>query len=537
MTNINLKPLTCAVVLGILWGAGCGGTMNLTKQKGSAGSDSTLSGGENSMLLGGSGSMLPGGTGSTLAGGAGSAAMAGAANSGVGGRGADTLPGSVGGTGNRAGAGNFAGGANLLGVVSRNACDRDSSPCATDSAITCDARNTDSKNCGTCGNACSSGEICFAGVCASPPASCGVGAALTAPPVLASGQWTRTLVIGDWNRDSITDFAVANSNAATASVFLGCGSGTFAPRVDYVVTATQAAADFYDRAGLTSCDVNADGKADLVTAGSADPTRVTVLVGVGDGTFVLKGISGVTSSRAGMVCADLSNDGNADVALTSSGQKISILLGTGEGMLKASGAYSTNDNSSRLDVGDLNEDGRVDLVVSMYFGVQVLLGNGDGTFSALPEHSNGGYETIDFAIADLNGDGHLDLGVGDDQPRGVTKNGGVGIIAGHGDGTLGELLVTDSSSTDVLGVAAGDVNRDGKPDLVGAAQAGIRVLFGTGAGEVASPSSPGLSTTDRYMAAELGDLDGDGKLDLLGTKTSDSHIYLLLGNGDGTFRQ
>jgi hypothetical protein len=46
-----------------------------------------------------------------------------------------------------------------------------------------------------------------------------------------------------------------------------------------------------------------------------------------------------------------------------------------------------------------------------------------------------------------------------------------------------------------------------------------------------------MATTDHYMAAELGDLDGDGKLDLLGTKTSDNQIYLLLGNGDGTFRQ
>src|ERR1041384_4953487 len=225
MTNINLKPVTCAVVLGILLEAGCGGTINLTKREGSAGSDSTLAGGTDSLFSGGAGSITTAGT----------------TNSGASGRGADASPGSVGGTGNRGGAGNLAGGSNLLGGASRNACDKDSDPCATDAAITCVVRNTDSKNCGTCGNACSSGEVCFAGVCASPPPACGTDSMLAVGPPLASGTLPQSLAIGDWNGDGMTDLAAANSKDGTLSVFLGCGSGTFAPRADYVVTTTSAA--------------------------------------------------------------------------------------------------------------------------------------------------------------------------------------------------------------------------------------------------------------------------------------------------------
>jgi hypothetical protein len=146
------------------------------------------------------------------------------------------------------------------------------------------------------------------------------------------------------------------------------------------------------------------------------------------------------------------------------------------------------------------------------------------------------FSTNDYAIADLNGDGHLDLGVGDSEPRGGPE-GGLGIIAGRGDGTFADLVQL-APAVDIYGVAAGDVNSDGRPDLVGSAQSGIRVLFGTTGGATPVEPSLGLANTGYFLAEELGDVDGDGKLDLVFTKgASDSQIYLLLGNGDGTFRQ
>lgn len=534
MTQINFKPVTAAVVLGILLEAGCGGTINLTKQKGSAGSESTLSAGMNSMLAGGSDSVLAGGSGSTLFGGAGSMTAAGAANSPAGGRGSDPLAGSGGGAGSPASGGILD--PNRFGVVTRNACNNDSNPCPTDESITCLVRNTDSKNCGTCGHACSSGEICFAGVCTSPPAACGTDSMLAVPPPLAGGNLPQALVIGDWNGDGITDLAAANSNDGTVSVFLGCGGGTFAPRADYAVTAP-AATNSFPGVELTSCDVNADAKIDLVTAGYADHA-VTVLLGGGDGTFVVSGTSAFTGPGA-VACADLSGDGYGDVAVCNNANigsyQLSVLLSAGDGTLKSRVDFVTNSFAVGVAVGDLNEDGKADLVAGTADSVTALLGNGDGTFRRLPEQTNSAFYTNDYAIADLNGDGHLDLGVGDTEPRGGPR-GGLGIIAGRGDGTFAGLVQLPPA-IDIYGVATGDVNSDGKPDLVGAAQSGVRVMFGTAAGATPAESSVGLAITGYDVAEELGDMDGDGKLDLVFAKGSDNQIYLLVGNGDGTFRQ
>jgi len=512
MTNLILKPLTCAAVLGILLEAGCGGTINLTKQNDSAGSGATPSGGTGSLLSGGSGALSSSG-GSDL---------------GAGGRGEGGSPGNAGGAGNRGGAPSVTAGAS-------NACGRDGNPCGIGDGMTCVVRNADVGNCGTCGNACSSGQLCFAGVCASPPAACGTDSVVALRPPLASGSFPKALVIGDWNGDGMTDLAAANSNDGTVSVFLGCGSGTFAPRADYVVT-TPVAPDQFPMVKLTSCDVNADGKADLVTAGYADHA-VTVLLGAGDGTFVVVGTSQFTDIIGAIACADLSGDGNGDVAVCGNNSYgLSVLLSVGDGTLKPRIDFPTTTFSADVAVGDLNEDGKADLVTGNAGRVVAILGNGDGTFRQLPEQTNSvAPDTNDFAVADLNGDGHLDLGMGDSQPRGGPK-GGLGIIAGKGDGTFANLVQLPPAN-DTYGVAVGDVNSDGRPDLVGASQSGIRVVFGTVGGGTAEEASLGLAITGYYATEELGDINGDGKLDLLFTKGSDNQVYLLVGNGDGTFRE
>jgi hypothetical protein len=209
-------------------------------------------------------------------------------------------------------------------------------------------------------------------------------------------------------------------------------------------------------------------------------------------------------------------------------------------------------------IGDLNGDGHPDIVLvntALFFGtahgeLSVLMGNGDGTFQDAAPYDSGGYGATSVAIADVNGDGHLDLVVANDcqtfnQLSQCNSLGGVSVLLGNGDGTFQPAVLYDSGGFDATSVAVVDVNGDGHPDLIVANQcqtfdqngecvgpSQVGVLFGNGDGTFQPAVSYGSIGTDASSVA-VGDVNGDGAPDLVvqGSVTS-----VLLGNGDGTFQ-
>src|SRR5262249_51022922 len=134
-------------------------------------------------------------------------------------------------------------------------------------------------------------------------------------------------------------------------------------------------------------------------------------------------------------------------------------------------------------VGDFNGDGKLDLAVTMnrdygYYGpavgfATVLLGNGDGSFSAPHTTLLGDGFHTSAAVADFNGDGKLDFAAAN------YDNGTVNVLLGDGNGNL--LAPTDFNvGGNPYSVAAGDVNGDGHIDLVTANTRGnnVSVLLG-----------------------------------------------------------
>lgn len=124
-------------------------------------------------------------------------------------------------------------------------------------------------------------------------------------------------------------------------------------------------------------------------------------------------------------------------------------------------------------IGDVNGDGKPDLVIAnaergtSHGGVSVLLGNGDGTFQSPFSYSTSGFDAVSVAIGDLNGDGKPDLVVGNSCLNpGFCTYGSVDVFLGNGDGTFQPAVGYYSGGPGVDSVAIADVNGDGKADVI-----------------------------------------------------------------------
>src|SRR5438445_493653 len=184
---------------------------------------------------------------------------------------------------------------------------------------------------------------------------------------------------------------------------------------------------------------------------------------------------------------------------------------------------------------DLNGDGKLDLALGIQQAgspgyVNVLLGNGDGTYTPVSSLFVTGNCPCSIALGDINGDGKLDLAVSNYTATTVT------ILLGNGDGTL----LRGSGSAPSVGagptaVAMGDFNGDKNLDLVVANSVdnALTVLLGNGDGTFTLASSPPAVGTPFGLG--VGDFNGDGKLDVAVANFDISTVTILLGNGDGTF--
>ncbi len=258
---------------------------------------------------------------------------------------------------------------------------------------------------------------------------------------MAAGYATSAIAIGDLNGDGKADLVAANEGDAcdwpvyTISVFLGNGNGTFGAKTDYGTGMNPSS--------VAIGDLNSDGKLDLVAPnfnnkcgyGSAPrasvaPARTTangyyyfsvsVLLGNGDGTLGQFDYNGTSSAMSSSVAiGDLNGDGRPDLAVANLfDNSVQVLFGNGDGSFARGENYAADAALSSVAIGDLNRDGKPDLVMANLGGVftpfgntvSVLLGNGDGTFGAKTNYGTG-LRPQSVAIADLNGDGELDLAV------------------------------------------------------------------------------------------------------------------------------
>jgi len=205
-----------------------------------------------------------------------------------------------------------------------------------------------------------------------------------------------------------------------------------------------------------------------------------------------------------------------------------------------------------LAVTDLNHDGLLDVAVATASGVGVLLGNGDGTLRTSVLYDSGGISPLDVKVADVNRDGKKDIVVLNECGAPNCQFWSIGVLLGNGDGTFQPAMTYDGGPLPPGKIAAADVNRDGKPDLIvtlpypsGFENPGaVAVLLGNGDGTFQSAvtyASGGFLANGVAVA----DLNGDKKKDIIVTnqcsqycsaERGEGFVGVLLGNGDGTFQ-
>jgi len=286
--------------------------------------------------------------------------------------------------------------------------------------------------------------------------------------------------------------------------------------------------------GLVSFVDASNGNAVLGTA------ALTNEPGVGYAGSSLLPVASSNSSNT-VLTADFNGDGIPDLVILGN-DTISLLLGNGDGTFTAA-PYPSSELPGAIAVGDFNGDGIPDLAVAPVLdegNSEVLLGNGDGTFTIGKGSfgiANGTSTSNSIAVGDFNGDGNLDVvetcASFDDQPCNLLL-----IQFGNGDGTFMQSSGIPGIPSDFSGsqsVAVGDFNGDGQPDLAvtNSGANGVNVFLNREGGLTAVSAIP--ATGDRPISIVAADFNGDGKPDLAVANSGSNNVTILLGNGDGTF--
>lgn len=290
---------------------------------------------------------------------------------------------------------------------------------------------------------------------------------------------------------------------------------------------------------LSLADLNRDGHPDVVLESSSG---VRVIPSIGDGTFAAEIDSPVGASSLNAAAADFDGDGNQDLAVTAptpqtspptaADKVVTVLRGDGSGRFQDPHPLTTSSVPFLISAADMNADGRPDLVVSEGQGgdsdTAVFLNQGSFAFASPVAYAPSGPTSSSgdtAAVGDVNGDGRPDMV--------IHTGGALKVLLGNGDGTFQNPVAYPLGSHDGR-VALGDLNGDGRDDVVATSLYDKSLTYSLSNSDgTLQPAQP--LALDVPTDARVADLNGDGKQDIIATTDFGTEPALFLGKGDGTF--
>jgi hypothetical protein len=237
---------------------------------------------------------------------------------------------------------------------------------------------------------------------------------------------------------------------------------------------------------------------------------------------------------------DFNGDGIQDlVSILAGTNQVAISLGEGNGTFQAPFLFSTGLAPYALVVGDFNQDGIPDLAVTSNDGIDILLGTGHGQFLSYTPYATpatgSGASSFGLAVGDFNSDGIPDLVVTDGL--GTNSAGAAGLVSvflGVGNGTF------PNRSDYVVGqlpqaVTVADFNNDGHPDFAVADILDNSVYIYLGNSSGTFTLAPGSPVFAGNQPNDITSLNIHGFEDLVVANATDNQVQILTGNGSGQF--
>lgn len=330
----------------------------------------------------------------------------------------------------------------------------------------------------------------------------------------------------------------------------GAGQANVSPQQPLFASAPDASIAVECGPGnLVVGDLNNDGKPDLVAA--CDEERsLTVLLNTGGREHFRKSNSlSIPDPPGDMVLGDVNGDKNLDLAIDShDSYGVVLLLGDGKGGLTLAPnspivmKEGQHPHTHGLAMGDINGDRNLDLITANNADndVSVAFGDGRGRFTRAPNAFAVGPSPYPFALGDVNNDGRLDIittasATGPLRAQQLPRSFALTLLLNDGRGGFRRTELPTRTGQPWF-ADVGDINGDRKPDLVATHhdQSALTVLLGDGTGRFSEAGNSPFAWGRNAFQVVLADVNRDGRVDALAA--SGEGVRIMLGDGRGSFR-